>query len=106
TGLAQAKQPPKFTNADCLACHSDPSLTKDENGRQVSLQVKEEPFKASIHGSIFSCTDCHTDVTSVPHESTPAKPSCAQCHGDEQKAYDNGLHAKARAAGDHEAARC
>jgi len=106
TGLAQAKQPPKFTNADCLACHSDASLTKDENGKQVSLQVKEEPFKASIHGSMFSCTDCHKDVTSVPHESTPAKLSCAQCHGDEQKAYDNGLHAKARAAGDHEAARC
>ncbi len=106
TGLTQAKQAPKFSNADCLACHGDPSLTKDENGKQVSLQVKEEPFKASIHGSMFSCTDCHKDVTSVPHESTPAKPTCAQCHGDEQKAYDDGLHAKARAAGDHEAARC
>ena len=91
TGLAQAKQPlkaEKFTNADCLACHNDASLTKEENGKQVSLQVKEEQFKNSIHGSMFSCTDCHKDVTSVPHESTPAKPSCAQCHGDEQKAYD------------------
>ena len=65
--LAQAKQPPKaakFTNADCLACHNDASLTKDENGKQVSLQVKEEQFKNSIHGSMFSCTDCHKDVTS------------------------------------------
>lgn len=109
TGLAQGKQPPKaekFTNADCLACHNDPSLTKEENGKQVSLQVKEEQFKNSIHGGMFSCTDCHKDVTSVPHESAPAKPSCAQCHGDQQKAYDNGLHAKARAAGDRQAARC
>jgi cytochrome b subunit of formate dehydrogenase len=109
TGLAQAKQPQKaekFTNADCLACHNDASLTKEENGKPVSLQVKEESFKNSIHGSMFSCTDCHKDVTSVPHESSPAKLSCAQCHADEQKAYDNGLHAKARAAGDQQAARC
>ncbi len=109
TGMAQAKQPQKaekFTNADCLACHNDASLTKEENGKQVSLQVKEEQFKNSIHGGMFSCTDCHKDVTSVPHEATPAKPSCAQCHGDQLKAYDNGLHAKARAAGDRQAARC
>lgn len=109
TGLAQAKQPQKvekFTNADCLACHNDASLTRQENGQQVSLQVKQEPFQNSIHGSMFLCTDCHKDVTSLPHESLPAKPSCAACHSDEQKAYDNGLHAKARAAGDQQAARC
>jgi cytochrome b subunit of formate dehydrogenase len=107
-GAARARAPkaPKFSNADCLACHNDASLTKEENGKQVSLQVDEEKFKNSIHGSMFTCVDCHKDVTSVPHESTPAKPSCAQCHADEQKAYDNGLHAKARAAGDTQAASC
>ncbi len=109
TGLSEAKQPPKtpkLSNADCLACHSDPSLTKEENGKQISLQVNEEKFTGSIHGSMFTCVDCHKDVTSVPHESTPAKPSCAQCHADQQKAYDSGLHAKARAAGDKQAATC
>lgn len=107
--LMQAKQSPKsqkFTNEDCLACHNDASLTKEENGKQVSLQVKEDAFKNSIHGSMFKCIDCHKDVTSVPHESTPAKLTCAQCHADEQKTYDSGLHAKARVAGDKEAARC
>ena len=36
----------------------------------------------------------------------PLKPSCAECHADYQKAYDSGLHAKARAAGVKQAAAC
>ncbi|MGA2990273.1 MAG: cytochrome b/b6 domain-containing protein [Candidatus Korobacteraceae bacterium] len=103
---AAAAKPAKLSNAGCLACHSDPSLTKEEDGKQVSLQVNEEKFTSSIHGSMFTCVDCHKDVTSVPHESTPAKPSCVQCHAEQQKAYDSGLHAKAREAGVAQAATC
>ena len=28
-------------------------------------------FKDSIHGSMFTCVDCHTDVKSSPHETPP-----------------------------------
>jgi len=94
-----------MSNDDCLACHNDPSLTKDENGKQVSLQVDDAAFKASIH-SAFACTDCHSDIKSAPHETTPAKPACAKCHADEQTAYDHGVHAKAAAAGNTNVARC
>ena len=96
----------KLTNADCLACHSDPSLTKDVNGKQVSLAVDEKKFTGSIHGGMFTCVDCHTDVKEVPHSNTPTKPACAQCHADEQKAYDSGFHAKSIAGGDSQAAHC
>lgn len=81
-------------------------MTKDENGKQVSLAVDEKKFGASIHGQMFQCVDCHTDVKDVPHSVTPAKPSCAQCHADQQKKYDVGVHAKALKAGIGQAARC
>ena len=73
---AVAKSAPKMSNEDCLACHNDPTLTKDENGKPVSLHVDDAKFKASIH-SMFGCTDCHTDIKAFPHDPTPAKPVCA-----------------------------
>ena len=95
----------KMSNEDCLACHSDPTLAKDENGKQVSLHVDDAKFKASIHSS-FGCTDCHTDIKAFPHDPTPAKPVCATCHADQQTAYKHGIHAKAAAAGNTNVANC
>ena len=100
-----AAKTPKLTNEDCLACHNDPSMTKEENGKQVSLAVDDTKFKASVH-SVFGCTDCHSDVKSAPHETTPAKPKCATCHADQQTAYEHGIHAKAAAAGNTNVAKC
>ena len=87
-----------MSNEECLACHSDPTLAKDENGKQVSLHVDDAKFKASIH-STFGCTDCHTDIKAFPHDPTPAKPMCATCHADQQTAYEHGIHAKAGCGG-------
>ncbi len=97
---------PKPTNEDCLACHGDSTMTKDVNGKQVSLYVSPESFKASIHGGMFTCVDCHSDVKTSPHETTPARISCATCHADQQAAYDRSYHAKAIQAGDRQAATC
>jgi cytochrome b subunit of formate dehydrogenase len=112
TGMMLGKEPAKGkaaqpTTADCLGCHSDASLTKDVNGKQVSLQVKEQVFKNSIHGQMFQCSDCHKDVVLANHPGNPvAKVDCAQCHDSETKGYTNGLHAKAIASGNSQAARC
>ncbi len=97
---------PKPTNEDCLACHGDSTMTKDVNGKPVSLYVNPEAFKTSIHGGMFACVDCHTDVKTSPHETTPAKISCATCHADQQAAYDRSYHARAIRAGDRQAATC
>src|SRR5205823_758405 len=56
----------KLSSDDCLGCHGDSSLTTDENGKPVSLYVNAEAFHKSIHGGMFSCVDCHTDVKSIP----------------------------------------
>ncbi len=107
--LAHAGAAPKkkaIKNDECLACHSDASMTKDENGKQVSLHVDEAKFKAGIHGSMFNCVDCHTEINGAPHDPATTKPQCATCHGDEQTKYDHGLHAAAIKGGDGKAARC
>lgn len=107
-GIAQAHAAPKkktIKSDECLACHSDASLTKDDNGKQVSLHVDETKFKASIHG-MFNCTDCHTEINGAPHDPASTKPQCATCHADEQAKYNHGVHAMAFKAGDGKAAQC
>lgn len=103
---AGKKDPPKPTADECLACHGDPSLSHDENGKNVSLHVDPQSFKDSIHGSMFTCVDCHTDVKSAAHETTPKKITCATCHADEQAAYQRSFHAKAVQGGNSHAATC
>ena len=104
--FAAQKPTPKPSNEECLVCHSDSTMTKGANGKQVSLYVNPDTFKNSIHGGMFTCVDCHSDIKSSPHETTPAKVSCAQCHADQQLAYDRSYHAKAIKAGDGQAATC
>jgi cytochrome b subunit of formate dehydrogenase len=97
TCTAHAAQKP--TNADCLACHSDATMTTDEGGKKISLYVDEGKLKHSIHGSMFSCVDCHTDVKEAAHTTTPKKVTCAQCHADAQSAYQRSTHAKITKSG-------
>jgi cytochrome b subunit of formate dehydrogenase len=92
-----AEQKPK--DKDCLGCHSDATLTTEQNGKTVSLLVDEGKLKHSIHGSMFACVDCHKDVKSLVHDATPKKVSCAECHADAQTAYSHSTHGKAIAAG-------
>ena len=103
---AVPKPAPKPTNEDCLACHGDSTMTTEVNGKPLSLYVNPETFKNSIHGAMFAGVDCHTDVKTSPHETTPAKISCATCHTDQQAAYDRSYHTKAIKAGDGQAATC
>ncbi len=101
-----SKQPPKPAAEECLACHSDATLTHDVNGKTVSLHVDPQGFKDSVHGSMFTCVDCHADVKSSAHETTPLKITCATCHADEQAAYDRSFHGKAVQGGNSKAATC
>jgi len=103
-GTAATAQKP--TNEDCLACHSDSTLSKEVNGKRVSLYVNPDKFKDAMHGGMFTCVDCHTDLKTSQHGATPAKISCATCHADEQAAYEGSFHAKAIKAGDSQAATC
>ena len=101
-----AKPAPKPKAEECLVCHGDSTLGHDVNGKTVSLYVNPQAFKDSIHGGMFTCVDCHTDVKSAGHETAPLKISCATCHADEQAAYDRSFHAKAVQGGNTHAATC
>jgi len=108
TGYAKNKAPaaPVDKSAECLACHNDAGLAKDVNGKAVSLHVDDAKFKNSIHGSMFTCTDCHKDVKTVPHEAPPAKVDCSSCHADQVAAYQKSVHGQAAAKGNQQAATC
>jgi formate dehydrogenase gamma subunit len=95
----------QIANYNCLACHGDPSLTTTVQGKTISLYVSDQAFQKSVHG-ILGCTDCHSDIKSIPHAIGLAKPSCGSCHGDEQAAYAQSVHGKAVARGDTHAAGC
>lgn len=103
---ASKKIPPKPTADECLACHSDATLSHEVNGKTVSLHVDPQAFKDSIHGSMFTCVDCHTDVKSSLHETPPQRITCATCHAEEQAAYERSYHAKAVMGGNNQAATC
>jgi cytochrome b subunit of formate dehydrogenase len=93
-GAACAGQ--KLQDKDCLACHADPTITTEVNGKAACPYVDESKLKHSIHGDLFACVDCHKDVKSLVHETPPKKVTCAECHADEQQAYAHSLHSKAK----------
>jgi cytochrome b subunit of formate dehydrogenase len=88
----------KLKDQDCLACHGDTTLSEDVNGKPHSLFVDPGKLKHSVHGSMFACVDCHTDVKSLAHDAPPKKITCAQCHADAQTAYEHSTHARLTAA--------
>jgi cytochrome b subunit of formate dehydrogenase len=96
----------QLTNDDCLGCHNDPTLTMDAGGGKTkSIHVDPEKFGKSIHGSL-GCTDCHADITDVPHEPKPQPVDCGGCHSDAAEQWKNSRHAKAFMAGNRNAAGC
>jgi cytochrome b subunit of formate dehydrogenase len=76
------------SNDDCLACHSDPSLTTERRGRTVSLHVDAAALGASAHAGL-SCVDCHTglDPNELPHARTIRPVRCLECHADAPGAH-------------------
>jgi len=69
------------TRDDCLACHSDESLTTDRQGKQVSLHVDDAVFKGSPHAKL-ACIACHTgfDPGNLPHKDKITPVNCVTCH--------------------------
>jgi hypothetical protein len=103
-------------NARCYLCHGrkDFQVTL-ESGRTLSLYVDSLEFRASIHGR-RPCTDCHTDISAIPHPKFPQPVVCVRCHyvGNPVGApnlttyqdYKESVHGKAREAGNTKAPVC
>ncbi len=69
------------TKEDCLACHSDNTLTAERNGKTVSLFVDGQILAHSTHKK-FVCVACHTgfDPNNVPHKEKITPVQCQTCH--------------------------
>lgn len=101
--------------ASCLTCHGAmQGSVEKEKGVIVNLNVDQDRFSKSIHGS-FDCVACHMGFTSQPHQAPAAKvdaavqnlantlsakstidavaqAACVQCHEDAYKAYKASVH--------------
>lgn len=93
---------------NCLACHSSPSLSKQNGQGSVSLFVSANELTASAH-RYLDCTSCHTDK---PHQvQTPlTKQSLAQkcgtCHAYEYKLHLTSIHGQKLSNGNSDVATC
>ncbi|MEW5981000.1 MAG: cytochrome c3 family protein [Acidobacteriota bacterium] len=101
----------------CLACHGDRSLEVAlPSGEVRSLYADAEQYRASVHGDKLACTDCHQDITAVPHESRPFKTlreftvayyeQCKRCHFDNYTKTLDSVHYASLARGDRTAPLC
>ncbi len=74
-GWARAAE---ISNADCLVCHEDKSLTQtNAQGVVRSLYVDAARLGASVHRS-NTCVNCHADLTDKhPDDGVPARPPAA-----------------------------
>ncbi len=73
------------SKADCLACHSDTSLTMEKGGTQRSIYVNEALLNASAHRKLV-CVACHPGFNpeNVPHKEKIEEVNCLTCHKDVQ----------------------
>jgi cytochrome b subunit of formate dehydrogenase len=69
------------SNDDCLMCHSDNELTMEKKGKVISLFVKEDVIKSSVHSKL-SCVSCHKgfDPENLPHAENIQEINCVNCH--------------------------
>ncbi|HEX9006510.1 MAG TPA: cytochrome B, partial [Bacteroidota bacterium] len=82
------------TSADCLGCHSEPSLSTTRKGKTVPLFVDGKKFTASVHGSL-ECVACHEgfDPQALPHKKSIKPVQCQNCHTDgEVEKYNKSVH--------------
>lgn len=64
-------------NRACLGCHGDAEWARRQGGEK-SLLVDAAAYAGSVHAG-RTCTDCHTDIRTVPH--ARAEPvRCGRCH--------------------------
>jgi nitrate/TMAO reductase-like tetraheme cytochrome c subunit len=116
----QAPVSPQPKNEDietCLACHGDRTMSVTlPSGESRPLFVDRTAFTRSVHGGKLGCTDCHTDVTDVPHASKPFSTrreftiayyeACKRCHFANYSKTLDSVHYAAIARGDRTAPVC
>jgi cytochrome b subunit of formate dehydrogenase len=100
--------PAGLANQDCLACHRDPELAGEREGRRISLHVDEAAFAAGAHGGT-ACAQCHTQVSPSrvrACETVTSKVDCSICHAEQVEQFRGSTHGAFLAQGDPDAPSC
>ncbi|MCX5815797.1 MAG: cytochrome c3 family protein [Proteobacteria bacterium] len=66
-----------ITSDECLGCH--------------------DKYKEYKHGKA-ACVDCHSNISTIPHEEKLEKPSCNRCHSKTAGRYSKSVHSKKNVA--------
>jgi ribosomal protein S27AE len=67
-------------DSKCLICHGKKEFNKvDVDGRVRSLYVDTTAIRSSVHAR-WTCTDCHSSVTVIPHATGLPRVECTRCH--------------------------
>jgi predicted CXXCH cytochrome family protein len=115
---AQASARPKNEDAElCLSCHADRQMAVSlPSGESRTLFVDKQAFARSVHGGKLGCTDCHTDMTEVPHAAKPFRTrreftiayyeACKRCHFANYSKTLDSVHYASIARGDKMAPTC
>lgn len=104
----QARAAAELSNASCMDCHADKTLTKtNAAGKEVLLYVDLAKLANSVHRT-NSCVSCHADITAKhPDDNIPAKAAnCTGCHAPQTESYTASVHGMALKAGRSDSATC
>jgi predicted CXXCH cytochrome family protein len=105
-----------ISNDVCMGCHGNSSFSATlKDGQTLSVYVDQNSLAHSVHSGL-ACTDCHSDITTIPH---PAKDFanrravslayyqlCRQCHFDQYTRLVDGTHFEALSKGNQGAPTC
>src|SRR3972149_2925125 len=101
----------------CTTCHGKPGFKKVlESGKVRDLYINEKILRKSVHGK-RDCTDCHSDITEIPHRGEIKTVNCSkQCHfignvadapqTDKYAEYRDSVHGKEFLSGNMKAPVC
>ncbi len=67
-----------ITVEECIQCHD---VAVGEIGKTI-----DEALESSSHKDM-SCTDCHTNITELPHDDELPLVSCGECHAEDVEIY-------------------
>ncbi|MBU0753742.1 MAG: cytochrome c3 family protein, partial [Planctomycetes bacterium] len=98
-----------MADAECLACHGDPEISKTRDEKIYSLFVDGERAHSSMHGGV-ACAQCHTGATPSsefrPCSTITREVDCSICHAEEVEQHQTGIHGYLAGRRDVEAPVC
>lgn len=65
---------------NCILCHKYRALARvDDTGETRLFYVNEDLYQSSVHGRI-KCTECHSEISKIPHEENTSVNCMNECH--------------------------